>query len=112
MTFSGCAVKPWISSGSRGVSPGRTQYPWPAAKRWPGSISSSDPSTERQTVRGHPTVSQDTMFIRCASGLVRSELGDQDDRDVVCPARVDRKLHHVGGGAERVGQCLGQRKSR
>lgn len=31
--FSGCAVRPWISSGSPGASLGGTPYPWHAAKR-------------------------------------------------------------------------------
>ena len=44
------------------------------------------------------------------SGGLGAEIRDQDHRDVVGAARVDRELHHVGGGTERVGQRLGQRE--
>ena len=33
----------WTGSGWPGVSPGRTRYPWPGARRWRGSTSSSAP---------------------------------------------------------------------
>src|SRR5580704_12076740 len=64
VTFSGCAVRPWISSGSLGASPGGTPYRWHAAKRWRDSTRSSAPSTEVSVGLG-------------------AEVGDQDDGDVV-----------------------------
>ena len=45
-TFSGCAVRPWTGWGWPGVFRDGILYPWPGARRWRGSMSSSAPSTE------------------------------------------------------------------